>query len=81
MAAQGCRVANGLPMASSTLERHRAVGSGFGGRQMPGGRGEFKSPFDTIRNPCKSAGVFFVLCRLSAIVISSCGVVKAELDG
>ena len=32
---QGCRVANGLPMASGTLERYRAVGSGFGGRQMP----------------------------------------------
>jgi hypothetical protein len=30
----GCRVANGLPMASSVLEGHRAVGSGFGGLQM-----------------------------------------------
>ncbi len=32
---QGCRRASGLLMASSTLERHLAVGSGFRGRQMP----------------------------------------------
>ena len=33
--AEGCRVASALLMASSSLERYRAVGSGSGGRQMP----------------------------------------------
>ncbi len=32
---QGCRRANGLLMASSTLERYLPVGSGFAGRWMP----------------------------------------------
>ena len=32
---EGCRFANGLLMASRTLERYRAVGSGLAGRQMP----------------------------------------------
>ncbi len=32
---QGCRGASGLPMASCTLKRHRAVGSRFVGRRIP----------------------------------------------
>jgi hypothetical protein len=35
LAARGVALLMVLLMASGTLERHRAVGSGFGGRQMP----------------------------------------------